>query len=73
MVYVDLRGQGRSGCPSLAFCTLEQMADDIASLCDLLGIDRAVIFGHSAGGFVEARKWLSRNENRFATIGRRAR
>lgn len=28
------------------------MASDIAALCDLLESDRAVVFGHSAGGFV---------------------
>jgi proline iminopeptidase len=52
IIYVDLRGQGRSGRPPLESCTLEQMADDIASLCDLLDIERPVVFGHSAGGFV---------------------
>lgn len=52
LLYVDLRGQGRSGRPPLETCTLEQMADDIASLCAYLGIARAHVFGHSAGGFV---------------------
>ncbi|WP_027580924.1 alpha/beta hydrolase [Bradyrhizobium sp. Ai1a-2] len=52
VIFVDLRGQGRSGRPDLASCTLEQMADDVAALCDSLGIDSAFIFGHSAGGFV---------------------
>ena len=31
VVHVDLRGQGRSGRPPLATCTLEQMADDVAA------------------------------------------
>lgn len=52
VVYPDLRGQGRSGRPPVASCTLEQMADDVAAVCRLLGIDRPVVFGHSAGGFV---------------------
>jgi proline iminopeptidase len=52
IVYVDLRGQGRSGRPPLATCTLEQMADDVAALCEHLGIKRAFVLGHSAGGFV---------------------
>ncbi|WP_426231515.1 alpha/beta fold hydrolase [Pararhizobium sp. DWP3-4] len=52
VVYVDLRGQGRSDRPSLETCTLEQMADDIAGLCLFLGIEKPVLFGHSAGGFV---------------------
>jgi proline iminopeptidase len=52
VIYVDLRGQGRSDRPSLDTCTLEQMADDVAALCLLLGIEKPVLFGHSAGGFV---------------------
>ena len=52
VVYVDLRGQGRSGRPPVETCTLEQMADDVAALCRRLGVERPVVFGHSAGGFV---------------------
>jgi proline iminopeptidase len=52
LLYVDLRGQGRSGRPDVTSCTLEQMADDVAALCHLLGIDRPILFGHSAGGFI---------------------
>jgi proline iminopeptidase len=52
VIYVDLRGQGRSGRPDLASCTLEQLANDVVALCDSLGIGRAFMLGHSAGGFV---------------------
>jgi proline iminopeptidase len=52
IVYVDLRGQGRSGRPPLETCTLEQMADDIVDLAALLEVDKPIILGHSAGGFV---------------------
>jgi proline iminopeptidase len=52
IVYVDLRGQGRSGRPPVETCTLEQMADDVAALTQALGIERPIILGHSAGGFV---------------------
>src|SRR5687768_2937414 len=52
VVYVDLRGQGRSGRPPLETCTLEQTADDVAVLCKTLGIAKPVVLGHSAGGFV---------------------
>lgn len=52
LVFVDLRGQGRSSRPPLATCTLEQMADDVAELCHALGITSPVVFGHSAGGFI---------------------
>lgn len=52
IVFVDLRGQGRSTPTDAAECTLEQMADDVAAVCETLGIERPVVFGHSAGGFV---------------------
>jgi proline iminopeptidase len=52
LVFVDLRGQGRSAAAPVESCTLEQMADDVAALCSALGIRRPVVFGHSAGGFV---------------------
>ncbi len=52
VVFVDLRGQGRSGRSPIETCTLEQMADDVAELCALLGIGKPIVFGHSAGGFV---------------------
>ena len=52
ILYVDLRGQGRSAPAALDTCTLEQMADDVGALCGKLGIERPVLFGHSAGGFV---------------------
>jgi len=52
LIFVDLRGQGRSAAAAPESCTLEQMADDVAALCAALGIERPVVFGHSAGGFV---------------------
>ncbi|MBY5538242.1 alpha/beta hydrolase [Rhizobium leguminosarum] len=52
IIFVDLRGQGQSARPALDTCSLEQMADDVAGLSAKLGIDRPIIFGHSAGGFV---------------------
>lgn len=52
LIFVDLRGQGRSGPAPVHSCTLERMADDVAELCDRLGIAEPVVLGHSAGGFV---------------------
>lgn len=52
LVFVDLRGQGRSAPVPVETCTLEQMADDVAALCAVLGIAQPIVFGHSAGGFV---------------------
>jgi proline iminopeptidase len=52
LVYLDLRGQGRSGRPPLATCTADQMADDVAAVCRILGLDHPVVLGHSFGGAV---------------------
>jgi proline iminopeptidase len=52
IVYLDQRGQGRSGRPAVETCTIEQMADDAVALCQALGIARPYILGHSFGGFV---------------------
>ena len=52
LVYLDLRGQGRSGRPPLATCTAVQMADDVAAVCRILGLDHPVVLGHSFGGVV---------------------
>jgi proline iminopeptidase len=52
LVYVDHRGQGRSGRPPVESCTIEQMADDAAALCRALGLERPAVLGQSFGGFV---------------------
>jgi len=52
LIYVDLRGQGLSAKVPLETITLEQIADDIRALIEVIGLERAIIFGHSAGGFV---------------------
>ena len=62
LVFVDLRGQGRSARPPIESCTLEQMADDVAALCDRLGIEHPIVFGHSAGGFVALHLALRHSE-----------
>ena len=52
LVYVDLRGQGRSFPSKVSSITFEKMSDDIAELMGVIGIDNAFIFGHSSGSFV---------------------
>jgi proline iminopeptidase len=52
VVAVDLREHGRSERRDPGAFTFEQCADDVVALCDVLGIDRPVILGHSMGGFV---------------------
>ena len=52
VVYLDLRGHGRSEWGDPSDWTFEACADDLRAFCDALGITRPVVFGHSMGGFV---------------------
>lgn len=52
VVYLDLRGHGRSEWGDPADWDFEVCADDVRAFCDTLGIARPVVYGHSMGGFV---------------------
>jgi len=52
LVYVDHRGTGRSERVALETCTIEQMADDLEALRQLLGLGKVILLGNSFGGFV---------------------
>lgn len=68
VVYCDLRGNGRSpaGRP-LADVDLATWADDVEGIRRHLGVDRAVVFGHSYGGFV-ALEYALRHPERVAGL-----
>lgn len=57
----DLRGHGASDAPEGAYA-MEIFADDVASLCDAVGVAAAVVVGHSMGGIVAFTLALSRPE-----------
>ncbi|HEU0245742.1 MAG TPA: alpha/beta hydrolase [Gaiellaceae bacterium] len=52
VVYLDLRGHGRSGRGDQDEWSFEACADDVRAFCDALDIAHPVVFGHSMGGFV---------------------
>jgi pimeloyl-ACP methyl ester carboxylesterase len=52
VVYLDLRGHGRSQWGRPEQWSHEVCADDIRAFCDTVGIHRPVVFGHSMGGWV---------------------
>lgn len=52
VVYLDLRGHGRSEWGDPADWSFEVCADDVRAFCDALDIVRPVVYGHSMGGFV---------------------
>jgi pimeloyl-ACP methyl ester carboxylesterase len=52
VVYLDLRGHGRSDHGDPDAWSFEGCADDLPAFCDALGIEKPVVIGHSLGGFV---------------------
>jgi proline iminopeptidase len=50
VVYLDLRGHGRSEWGDAAMWTFERCADDIRAFCDTVGIVDPIVLGHSMGG-----------------------
>ncbi|MEI9990871.1 MAG: alpha/beta hydrolase [Rhizomicrobium sp.] len=51
VIYIDHRGNGRSG-GEPATWNLAQWGDDVKGLCDVLGIEKPLVFGQSFGGMV---------------------
>ncbi len=49
VVAVDLRGHGQSDKPDETY-SIHGFADDIAWMCGQLGVDHAIVVGHSMGG-----------------------
>lgn len=49
VVYLDLRGHGRSDWGDPAEWRFEDCADDVRAFCDALGIVRPIVLGHSMG------------------------
>ncbi len=50
VVYLDLRGHGRSDWGGTDAWSFEACADDIRQFCDALGIAGPIVLGHSMGG-----------------------
>ena len=67
LVYVDHRGNGRSGRSSVDSWNLAQWADDVRGLCDALGIERPIVMGQSFGGFV-AQAYAARHPGHAAGL-----
>ena len=52
IVYLDLRGHGRSDRGAVSDWSFEVCADDVRAFCDTLGIAKPIVYGHSLGGFI---------------------
>ena len=54
VVYLDLRGAGRSDDDPGSRYSLERFADDVVGFCEALGNEKPIVLGNSAGGMVAA-------------------
>jgi pimeloyl-ACP methyl ester carboxylesterase len=48
---LDLRGVGQSDGPEDGY-SIPELADDVAAFCDVVGIEKPVVVGHSLGGMI---------------------
>jgi proline iminopeptidase len=55
VVYLDLRGHGRSERSEPDCWTLDVWADDVRAFCDALGLDAPIVFGSGFGALVAVR------------------
>ncbi|MDR2516045.1 MAG: alpha/beta fold hydrolase [Spirochaetaceae bacterium] len=68
LVYVDYRGNGRSGFSDEQTWTIAQNVEDIEALRRYLGFEKIVIFGQSYGGIVAQSYGIRYTENLAALI-----
>jgi lipase len=66
LIAPDLRGRGRSGDLPGPYGLVDH-ADDVARMLDALGVERAIVAGHSMGGFVAVRL-AERHPDRVARL-----
>ena len=53
---IDIRGHARSGAPTdLGLYTQDQVVEDLRAIMDVVGIKKAIIGGHSLGGYTSMR------------------
>jgi proline iminopeptidase len=67
VVAYDHRGNGQSVPAQRESITMEQLADDAAALLDHLDVDRAIVLGHSYGGFI-AQEFALRHGDRLTGL-----
>ena len=52
LIFLDHRGQGRSDESTPDRWNLDTWIDDVSGFCEVLGIEKPILFGHSFGGMV---------------------
>ncbi len=64
LIYYDHRGQGRSDSDKSENWNLDQWADDLRGLTEVLGVEKPIVLGLSFGGFV-AQNYAIRHSDRL--------
>lgn len=64
----DARGHGGSSAPEDETYTMELYADDLAGLLDSVGIEQAILLGHSLGGYITL-AFAERYPDKLAAFG----
>jgi pimeloyl-ACP methyl ester carboxylesterase len=67
VILPDVRGHGESDAPEGAY-SMAVLADDLAGLLDHLDVDKAVVCGHSMGGYI-ALAFAAQYPERLAGLG----
>src|SRR4051812_15666934 len=66
VIYLDHRGNGRSE-GTLGRTNLPQWGDDVKGFCDVLGIEKPIVYGASFGGWV-AQSYMTRHPEHPAKV-----
>jgi proline iminopeptidase len=62
LIYVDLRGQGRSERVNPETLSLSRFSQDVSTLAETLGLARYAVLGHSFGSFIALAHAVERGE-----------
>jgi len=67
VIALDHRGSGLSDKPDITY-SIQMMADDVVGLLNVLGVDKAHVFGHTLGGMIAQHIALRYPENTISLI-----